>query len=109
MEEGMGNNAASVKVFLRHAMEGRLRLRVTPPSQAQKVGEVCRSLAGVQSVRVNPACAAVVLTYQPAQTSAEAARELLRLRCAPACGNRCARTVGAISYAYRRHGLCLCA
>ncbi len=77
MEEGMGNNAASVKVFLRHAMEGRLRLRVTPPSQAQKVGEVCRSLAGVQSVRVNPACAAVVLTYQPAQTSAEAILQAL--------------------------------
>ncbi len=60
-----------LSVSIRHSIPGRLRVRVSPGRYAPGLATVCQSLPGVRTVRVNPACAAVVLVYHPDQTSAE--------------------------------------
>ncbi|MEL7641975.1 MAG: cation-translocating P-type ATPase [Solidesulfovibrio sp.] len=46
-------------------------MRVRPGSHAPGLAAICQSLPGVRSVRVNPACAAIVLAYDAGQTGAE--------------------------------------
>ena len=55
---------------IRHDMAGRIRLRVCPGRLAEALGAVCGALPGVKSVRVNPACATLVLYYDCGQTDA---------------------------------------
>ncbi|EFL51203.1 heavy metal translocating P-type ATPase [Solidesulfovibrio fructosivorans JJ]] len=57
-------------ISIRHSIPGRIRLRVSPGPLAAKAATLCQSLPGVDHVRVNPACAAVILTYQTQMTDA---------------------------------------
>jgi cation-transporting P-type ATPase C len=57
-----------ISLFPRHSIPGRLRLEVTPKRLASSLGTACAALPGVRHVRVNPACAALVVRYDPQQT-----------------------------------------
>lgn len=57
-------------VTVRHSIPGRLRLRVSPGAAAQRLGTSFEGMPGVNHVRVNPACAAVILVFDETRTDA---------------------------------------
>ncbi|CCG08254.1 heavy metal translocating P-type ATPase [Pararhodospirillum photometricum] len=87
-------------VAVRHSVPGRIRFRVHPKASASWLGAVCQTFPGVRQVRVNPACAAIIVVYEPRHTTArrlltaaraavvaEAQTPLLRpVASTPACG-----------------------
>jgi cation-transporting P-type ATPase C len=68
----------SLALTVRHDIPGRLRLKVSPAPQASATATRCSALDGVRGVRVNPACASVVILYDRAATTQAAILASLR-------------------------------
>lgn len=65
-------------LLVRHHIPGRLRIHVQPATHTGLIGSLCPDIAGVTAVRVNAACASVILAYRPGQTQAARILETLR-------------------------------
>lgn len=57
---------------IKHALPGRLRLALRPGSLLTPAQNACANLPGVLDARVNPACAALVIRYDPKTATQEA-------------------------------------
>lgn len=55
-----------------HSLPGRLRLRLRPAGHLEGAKAAAMSLKGIFDVRLNPACAAMIVRYDPALTAQEA-------------------------------------
>ena len=48
---------------IRHQIPGRLRLKIAPVRQITDAGAQCSALEGVLKVRINAACASLIVHY----------------------------------------------
>ncbi len=55
----------NTSLHIKHALPGRLRLTLRPGSLLAPAQNACANLPGVLDTRVNPACAALVVRYDP--------------------------------------------
>ncbi|QLA14866.1 heavy metal translocating P-type ATPase [Desulfolutivibrio sulfoxidireducens] len=63
---------------IKHALPGRLRLALRPKSLLATAKNACANLPGVLDSRVNQACAALVVRYDPKRSSQTAIVEAVR-------------------------------
>jgi len=60
---------ATATLRITHALPGRLRLRLRPASLLSKAAAACADVPGTLDTRSNPACACLVVRYDPARTA----------------------------------------
>ncbi len=63
---------ATATLRISHALPGRLRLRLRPASLVSTAAAACADIPGILDTRGNPACACLIVRYDPAQTGQEA-------------------------------------
>jgi len=69
---------ATATLRITHALPGRLRLRLRPASLLSKAAAACADVPGTLDTRSNPACACLVVRYDPAKTGQEAVLAAVR-------------------------------
>ncbi|MDQ7832570.1 MAG: cation-translocating P-type ATPase [Desulfovibrionaceae bacterium] len=63
---------ATATLRISHALPGRLRLRLRPASLVSTAAAACANIPGILDTRGNPACACLIVRYDPAKTGQEA-------------------------------------
>ncbi|MEF3696155.1 hypothetical protein, partial [Desulfolutivibrio sp.] len=69
---------ATATLRITHALPGRLRLRLRPASLLSTAASACADIAGILDTRSNPACACLVVRYDPAKTAQDAVLAAVR-------------------------------
>jgi len=69
---------AAATLRITHALPGRLRLRLRPAALVQTAATACADIPGVFDARSNPACACLVVRYDPAKTEKDAVLAAVR-------------------------------
>lgn len=54
---------------IKHRIPGRVRLKILSQEQLATLAAACEKISGITNIRINPACAALILNYDPSLTS----------------------------------------